>query len=225
MIEHKDITDPNIHEPKGVSTAAANRVYKANGAGSGSWGLISTPSLDGLITDNSIAERVVVSDGTNKLKFLDSVPYGNMAITNNISNFNVTSVADTSFNTASQFSLVSGSGAPWTSELLHGITFNTDKLTVATKGIYKVEAYLNIGLFPSNTSKIAIRYRINGTNYSRRKPTIKSSGTGDEAQLLGFGIVALNPNDYVQLVIASDTTGSLLIKDCNVVLTLVKQLA
>jgi hypothetical protein len=36
-VQHSTITDPNIHEPKGVSSAAAGKVYVANGAGSGSW--------------------------------------------------------------------------------------------------------------------------------------------------------------------------------------------
>jgi hypothetical protein len=36
-IEHNIITDPHIHEPKGVSTAAVDTVYVANGAGSGEW--------------------------------------------------------------------------------------------------------------------------------------------------------------------------------------------
>lgn len=36
-IEHDSITDPDIHEPKGVSTASANEVYVADGAGSGEW--------------------------------------------------------------------------------------------------------------------------------------------------------------------------------------------
>lgn len=35
--EHKDITDPHIHEPKGASTATAGQVYIADGAGSGTW--------------------------------------------------------------------------------------------------------------------------------------------------------------------------------------------
>jgi len=35
--EHSVITDPNIHEPKGVATAAAGEVYVANGSGSGAW--------------------------------------------------------------------------------------------------------------------------------------------------------------------------------------------
>lgn len=36
-IQHVAITDPNIHEPKGVSSAAAGQIYTANGAGSGAW--------------------------------------------------------------------------------------------------------------------------------------------------------------------------------------------
>lgn len=36
-IEHNTITDPNIHEPKGVAAASNGQVYIANGAGSGTW--------------------------------------------------------------------------------------------------------------------------------------------------------------------------------------------
>lgn len=36
-IQHRLLNDPEIHEPKGVSTAAAGTVYTANGSGSGSW--------------------------------------------------------------------------------------------------------------------------------------------------------------------------------------------
>ena len=36
-IEHDSITDPEIHEPKGASTANQNEVYIADGAASGAW--------------------------------------------------------------------------------------------------------------------------------------------------------------------------------------------
>ena len=45
-IEHVTITDPNIHEPKGASTATANTVYIADGAGSGAWGALTPSSLE-----------------------------------------------------------------------------------------------------------------------------------------------------------------------------------
>lgn len=45
-IEHVNITDPNIHEPKGVSTATTNEVYVADGAGSGSWKTVYTQGFE-----------------------------------------------------------------------------------------------------------------------------------------------------------------------------------
>jgi hypothetical protein len=36
-LQHSTLTDPDIHEPKGASTAVAGQVYEANGAGSGAW--------------------------------------------------------------------------------------------------------------------------------------------------------------------------------------------
>ena len=36
-IQHKLITDADLHEPKGVASAANKTVYVANGSGSGSW--------------------------------------------------------------------------------------------------------------------------------------------------------------------------------------------
>lgn len=36
-VNHSTLTDPYLHEPKGVSTAGAGTVYVANGSGSGNW--------------------------------------------------------------------------------------------------------------------------------------------------------------------------------------------
>lgn len=36
-VQHKDLTGADVHEPKGIETATLNQVYKADGAGSGSW--------------------------------------------------------------------------------------------------------------------------------------------------------------------------------------------
>lgn len=36
-IEHNTITDPDIHEPKGVASAGADKVYVSNNASSGDW--------------------------------------------------------------------------------------------------------------------------------------------------------------------------------------------
>ena len=37
MVDHATLTDPELHEPKGASTATSGQVYAANGSGSGVW--------------------------------------------------------------------------------------------------------------------------------------------------------------------------------------------
>ena len=37
MTEHNILTDPDLHEPKGIAAASAETFYTADGAGSGSW--------------------------------------------------------------------------------------------------------------------------------------------------------------------------------------------
>ena len=36
-VNHSSLTDPYLHEPKGVATAASGDIYIANGSGSGAW--------------------------------------------------------------------------------------------------------------------------------------------------------------------------------------------
>lgn len=36
-VQHTALTDPNLHEPKGISSASARDVYVADGAGTGVW--------------------------------------------------------------------------------------------------------------------------------------------------------------------------------------------
>ena len=74
-ISHASITDPNLHEPKGVSTAAANTAYISNGAGSGAWSKIPTQGLAG-ISANGTANQVVVVDGAGAFSLQWPVAHG-----------------------------------------------------------------------------------------------------------------------------------------------------
>lgn len=223
-VEHKDIGDPNRHEPRGISTAASKTHYVANGAGSGTWQKTDSTELLGLTGDGGVADKHIVTNGLNGFKLVSGSAYGSMAITNNSTNFAVTAVADTTFNTPSQFTLLSGGGAPWAADIVDGVTFSTDKLTVPVTGVYFIDTYLNIGAYPSGTARVSIRYLVNGTTYSSRNPTVKSGGTASEGQLVGFGLINLTAGNTIQLTVASDTTGNLLIKNANVVMRLVRNI-
>lgn len=59
MALHSALTDPEIHEPKGASTASINTVYTSNGAGSGSW--VAPPyTLSASFADVSTATTIYV---------------------------------------------------------------------------------------------------------------------------------------------------------------------
>lgn len=62
LVEHATITDPNIHEPKGVASASANEVYLSDGAGSGAW-----ESIETLVETYTPAQSTPVDPFTEKL--------------------------------------------------------------------------------------------------------------------------------------------------------------
>ena len=46
VIAHKNLTDPQLHEPKGISAANEGAVYVANGVGSGVWEALPFRAID-----------------------------------------------------------------------------------------------------------------------------------------------------------------------------------
>lgn len=67
-VQHSALTDPNIHEPKGVAIAANGKVYVANGAGSGSWKFIAGHAYgDMYITGGATAQTLAAASAKSKL--------------------------------------------------------------------------------------------------------------------------------------------------------------
>ena len=58
-IEHANITDPQIHEPKGAATAQIGHVYVADGAGSGAWAPKDSPA--------ELTSRIAVTQASDLL--------------------------------------------------------------------------------------------------------------------------------------------------------------
>lgn len=64
-IQHKDIADAQLHEPKGASTANAGDIYISDGAGSGTWA-----TADALGSGAASAGQLLVADGSGGLDFV-----------------------------------------------------------------------------------------------------------------------------------------------------------
>ena len=75
-VQHNTITDPDIHEPKGISTASVDQVYIANGEGSGAWTSISELNYTGW----SLFEDTAYTDDTAVYLAVSTTP---VTITNN----------------------------------------------------------------------------------------------------------------------------------------------
>ncbi len=54
---HSAMTDPELHEPKGVASAQAGEVYLSDGVGSGSW-VVPPYTVSGVIDDVSTAATI-----------------------------------------------------------------------------------------------------------------------------------------------------------------------
>ena len=63
-VQHKDLPDAQLHEPKGASSANAGDVYVSDGAGSGSWATASA-----LGSDTATAGEQLTADGAGGLDF------------------------------------------------------------------------------------------------------------------------------------------------------------
>ena len=65
MPEHSVITDPDLHEPKGIVGTTSGDIYVSNGAGSGVWRPIPEFSGAMVITNNAAPQAITAAvDGT-----------------------------------------------------------------------------------------------------------------------------------------------------------------
>lgn len=77
-INHNTLTDPYLHEPKGISTALAGQIYVANGSGSGTW-VENSRTFGGYLTfstSSPYAHSVTTSDTALNPSFSVSVNNG-----------------------------------------------------------------------------------------------------------------------------------------------------
>ena len=70
MVAHSALTGANLHEPKGVASATVGTVYKADGAGSGSWTTIDNNSVP-----TGFPVQVVATNYTTFLNLSTTIPY------------------------------------------------------------------------------------------------------------------------------------------------------
>lgn len=74
-VQHSSLTDPNLHEPKGISTATADQVYISNGSASGTWTNVNrTPGTGwGKYTNTNYVGTTALAVGNTEV----NIPFNN----------------------------------------------------------------------------------------------------------------------------------------------------
>lgn len=91
-IQHSALTDPEVHEPKDITTAEAGAVYVADGSGSGAWQQPAGHAYGELyISEGVTAQTLQAASGTAKLNPTDEwTTNGNANVTLSAANGTIT---------------------------------------------------------------------------------------------------------------------------------------
>lgn len=191
-VQHSAIADPNIHEPKGVASAAAGTVYVANGTGSGTW----TRALP-LGVDTATSGQVLVANGVGGATWQANSPvspdYGEIFIQNN--------AVATTIATINTF-VQATSGV--TAGQLDGVTVASNSLVVAASAKYILEAEVTLFGVAATPIDWNVDFLLNGAAFGR-KQTVSTTGT--EKVTIGLRAITgtLSVGDAISLGIANAT--------------------
>lgn len=221
-VQHKNLPDNQLHEPKGAVTASNGTMYIANGTGSGVWSKLALSNFTGIAGDGGSNNYRLMTNGSGGIRFQLDSAYGAMSVSANNAAIALSAATDSTLNTNTDYVLLDGAGVPWVGENLSSIVFSTGGLTVPVAGVYSLQAWLNITQFPTDTSTVAFKLRINGNPYTARKVSAKSLVAGSMGNVGVTELLTLSTGDIVQVYVASSASGNLIIGSGSVSLNLIK---
>lgn len=197
-INHEVIADPYIHEPKGVASALADKVYVSNGTGSGTWKKLSPSSLAGITGSGTVGTFLSV-DGSGNFVFLPA-PHGQTDFFDATLAAPYTLSATTSYQKLAPTTTGQGNPALMTEGTNARITY-TGADTVSMAINYNLS--LNIG---SSAKDVTIAVYKNGAISNGR--TVSTTSSSTKINMSGMTIVDMATNDYVEIyakISATDT--------------------
>lgn len=189
MAQHNTLTDPELHEPKGISVAPSGAVYIADGVGGGVW---TVPSSH-------------------------SVPYGGMNIVDNHSTVIAVSAASDAFldNDSDYIQVDAGL---WVTNITSGVTFNTNRLEINEDGIYFATAWGSFAVAGGSANKnLAFKFSTDGTNGSLSPTKVFNTLDfgGDTQTVSSSGVVSLSAGDSMSLFVAAAQNVNLTMKEAG----------
>ena len=192
-IQHKNISEADLHESKGVSTALVDTVYIADGAGSGAWSKIDPTQLKGIST-NGVSGDLIGVDGAGNY-VLVTAPHGQISFYDLASPSVVT--YPSTYTKVSPTTVASGTGKL--------ITEGTDaKLTYTGTASVPLTFHYSVSLDQASGADrdVIIALYKNGTIVDAR--SVVTTQTGKKLTLVGTNTMIVATNDYFELYVLNN---------------------
>lgn len=215
MPEHVNISDPDLHEPKGVASTTSGKVYVSDGLGSGAWGLAEPKGADAAVIRTMPWSNGL--GGTEWVNHPGSV-HGEIYVSAGaiaVGPTGGTITADVDYRAI---------GATWVlNPEAYQIGLYTDNFSavVSQSGHYMLSAFITFttGAVAAGT-RYAIKYRINNsaTLSARRLIAQKVTAGSDALSIGGTALVNLTAGDYINIMLASSVADTVSVTDAGLTL-------
>lgn len=192
-IQHKLITDPDIHEPKGVASAAINKVYVSSGAGSGTWQKLSPPQLSGLAT-NGASGQIIGVDGSGNFT-LNGAAHGQVHFYNIASPYTLTYPAV--FTKLAPTTTAGGVPSDFTEA-------TTARLTYTGTDTVPISISYSVSFDQSTGGARDIEFAIYKNGSVSNGNTILTTTSGNKNVVSGFHTVSMATGDYIEIWVKND---------------------
>ena len=197
-VQHNLLSGANLHEPKGVATAGVDKVYKANGAGSGTWDY----PIDGI--DTAAAGEIATSDGAGSVTWAraPSASHAEIYITSGVTAHGLAG--------GSAYTGLNPTGE-WTPGEISGLTYTaaSGSITLSLAGHYKIAFHV---LFTTAAlvagTAFNFKYALDGITTPRKLSIEKHTAGADNISVSGSGLVQATAGQILTIHAGGDGTSS-----------------
>lgn len=190
-ISHALLSGANLHEPKGIDTAAAGTMYAANGDGlSGAWQKLTNTQLNG-VTVNGTSGASVRANGAGGF-VIGFADHGEVSFVNTAVPYAMTG-ATTTFSKVAPTTVASGHAIEVTEA-------TTARLTYTGLDVEHFTVHTNISLDQATGSDkdVSVAIAKNGTVVATSEQ-ISTTQSGKKVAITTFSTVSLTTNDYIEV--------------------------
>lgn len=210
-VEHRNIPESGLHEPKGASTAASNRVYISDGAGSGSWSQVDANALQGTVNNSSPDGLRVITDGEGGFR-TEPTPassFGTINLTGNTTTKAVSAATDSTLRTENDYTALDIS---FQFDNLVNMDNGANSLILEANGLYLIDFWANVAA-GTNASKFSLRFVVDDTDFVPRGPKLTLGTAGQFYNMSANGIHQFTAGEELKLYIACDKSTDITIED------------